>query len=64
MIADLCFVFQKGFLQIAKRVTEDAQEASAATICSATEVNYFTVVQIQRLAMPRLATFGKTGRKL
>jgi hypothetical protein len=34
MIADLCFVFQKCTLAIAKRATEEAQEASAAMTCS------------------------------
>jgi hypothetical protein len=35
IIADLCFLFQKWILPIAKRAPEEAQEASAAMICSA-----------------------------
>ncbi len=35
MITELCFVFQNALLRIAKRVHEEAQEASAATTCSA-----------------------------
>jgi hypothetical protein len=34
MITELCFVFQNAFYRIAKRATEEAQEASAAMTCS------------------------------
>lgn len=39
MIADLRFVFQNAFYRIAKRATEEAQEASAATTCSAAQAS-------------------------